>query len=397
MSQKKKLTQIRDAFEEPPDNDDSWFTVAVSSSTAYKVEETGPKKSDTVVRSNSNPHPSHSKRKHSNATTANNVINSRSSLLSSSSESRLPTLYVATASTTTSPYSSPRTSVHNLDPQKLTRSDSGGGITIKSPQAPKRSDSLRKSGSFLSNFIPPPPSTPHPSTIKRPSASPLSTAPTTPIGSPKNAQIFSFDDDILEETTPSYRVEILHVIMSLEYDSKSAIISRSASTVAIEDISLRNLLHPLLPESWHLRGMQRKNSALYCVDKEAPKPHKTVYIEETWQVVSGTNPIDEQTFFGKNAILLACVVTSLVETVNPLTFHDKAVDCLCRLYQQALVNQLNPFIVLINGKPLKIPLRQAIAKHLISVGIVVQNLHWHGLSTTADSKFVSHIAEIWSK
>ena len=204
------------------------------------------------------------------------------------------------------------------------------------------------------------------------------------------------DNDITSEKS-TYRVEILHIIVAQEHESTSALLTRSASTAPRDDLSLRNLLHPLLPEAWHLCGMQRKNNALYCVVQAPPALDRLVYIEETWQVINEKGPIDTRTFCGKNAILLACSVTSLIATMTPvLTFHDTAVDCLAKLYKQAVADNLNPFLVFLNGKTLKLPLRQQIARHFFSVGFDVCNLHWHGLSNTADCKFTKHLAENWT-
>jgi len=148
--------------------------------------------------------------------------------------------------------------------------------------------------------------------------------------------------------------------------------------------------------TWRLCGSQRKNNALYCIETSLPAVDRLVYIEETWQVINDKNPL-QKTFVGKHAILLACSIPSLIACASPLAFNDRAIDCLVKIYLEANTDQLNPFLILMGGKSFKIPLRQAIAKHLFSIGFAVHHVHWHGLSTTADSTFVTHIAEIWTK
>jgi hypothetical protein len=209
------------------------------------------------------------------------------------------------------------------------------------------------------------------------------------------------------------------------------LLSRSAASTTDSDAtSLRAaLLHPLLPASWKLVGRQCANDALYCVHTDTlakrnsaghggrsssinsssssssndtnagEKSDWLVYVEERWQTIGNQREASicfDTLFHNKHVILLACPVASLVATVTPtLTFRDEALTKILQMYSRADDETLYPFLILLEGKTLKTPTRQAIARHLFSLGFLPVRVHWQGLSSKADAMFVQSLTRMW--
>lgn len=251
----------------------------------------------------------------------------------------------------------------------------------------------------------------------------------------------STDNDLSSAATTvaTIRVCIFHIIAAYETSVSTSPLLRGASTAVSDAVSLRTLLHPLLPDTWRIVGRQLTDT-LYCVVRRdnwrngnnnnhsssggggggggisssssssnsnsttvggnapAGSENWLAYIEERWQNLSASTVPDTGAMFsGKNAIVLSCPVAPLIisSAADNVVFHEAATRALYRVYEQAQAKTLYPYLVLLGGKALKTVLRKSLARHLFDLGFGEYRVHWHGLSSKADAAFVGDITRLW--
>ncbi len=328
---------------------------------------------------------------------------------------------VATASTASSPSSSPRCSTYGLlsssPPNFVPGTANFADLTPTfekqaTPFVPIAGNHRALSRSFSSSS--PSSSSFFPLSSSCPPPSALSTTP--PLSSP-----------------PSYPAFPLQPFPSTSSTSSSALESKSSKRTHLADIpvgspfrvtvfqilvqsqneignnttfsapggampSLRSIVSSLLSPNWRIVGRQCSNDVLYCVkhtkvtEKKANSTEESdwlVYLEEKWHTVGA--PIS---FQGKHAVLLACSVHSLASDASDSRINDVC-KALFDIFTACEDQTLYPYVVLLGGKSLKQGQRKALANKLYGFGFVSNRLHWQGLSEQMDRSFILSLERMW--